>query len=286
MAETVGVATTRRRLRTELRRLREEAGLHQSTVVKQLDWSISKLIRIENGSVGISVTDLRALAALYRADDGTVQKLVGLARLTRERQWWSGYRHILSPTYREFIGYEADAAVLMHMHPTVVPGLLQTEDYMRAVTRSTLLSEPTTDRVEALVAVRRRRQDEIIHGDNPPKFTALIDEAALRRQVGGVAVMRDQLAHLVKLAGKFVHLAVLPFEAGGHPGLQSAFHIMEFAAAGEQSVLFLETALNNPVQRDPGEVTLYREVFSAMLERSLRGDDATAFVRRVADGLG
>jgi hypothetical protein len=98
--------------------------------------------------------------------------------------------------------------------------------------------------------------------------------------------MRDQLAHLVKLAGKVVHLGVLPFEAGGHPGLQSAFHIMEFAAAGEQSVLFLETALNNPIQRDPREVALYREAFGAMLDRSLRGDDATAFIRRIADGLG
>jgi transcriptional regulator with XRE-family HTH domain len=286
MAETQGVATTRRRLRTELRRLREVARLHQSEVVKELDWSISKLIRIENGSVGISVTDLRALAGVYAADPETIEELVKLARVTRERQWWSAYRHILSPTYREFIGYESDAAALMHMHPTIVPGLLQTEAYVRAIIPSTLLAAPSAERLEALVSVRLKRQDEILNNGHPPEYTAVIDEAALRRQVGGVAVMRDQLAHLATLAEKTARLAVLPFGAGGHPGLQGAFHIMEFASSDEESVLFLETALGNPIQREPQEVALYREAFHTMLERSVRGDDATDFIRRVAGELG
>lgn len=285
MPETHGVATTRRRLRTELRRLREAAGLHQSDVATALDWSISKLIRIENGTVGISVTDLRALAGVYRVEPEAVEGLVTLARVTRERQWWSAYRHVLTPTYRELMGYEAAAATVMHMHPTIVPGLLQTEDYMRAIIASTVLEAPSAERLEALVAVRRRRQDEVLFGGHPPTYTALVDEGALRRQVGGVTIMRDQLAHLAKLAGKVVNLAVLPFRAGGHAGQHGAFHIMEFASTDEESVLFLETALGNPIQRDRREVDVYRAAFHTMLGRSLRGDDATAFVRSVADDL-
>src|SRR5262245_17181622 len=133
MPDSQGVATTRRRLRTELRRLREAAGLHQSEVVKQLDWSISKLIRIENGSVGISVTDVRALAGIYRAEPDIIEEFVKLARVTRERQWWSSFRNILTLNYREYIGFEAEASGIYQIHPTIIPGLLQTEDYIRAV---------------------------------------------------------------------------------------------------------------------------------------------------------
>jgi hypothetical protein len=114
----------------------------------------------------------------------------------------------------------------------------------------------------------------------------LIDEAVLRRQVGGAGLLREQLRHLTELAGKVVHLAVLPFGVGGHPGMQGAFHIMEFASLDEESVLFLETALGNPLQREQQEVGLYRDAFHTMLDRSLRGDDAIAFIRAVADELG
>jgi transcriptional regulator with XRE-family HTH domain len=286
MSEQHGVATTRRRLRTELRRLREKASMHQSAVVKELDWSISKLIRIENGSVGISVTDLRALAGVYRADPEIIEELVKLARVTRKRQWWSAYRHMLSPTYREFIGYESDASMLMHMHPTLVPGLLQTEGYIRAIIPSTALAPSSPERLEAFVAIRRRRQEEVLYGSHPPEYTALIDEAVLRRQVGGVEVMREQLEHLARISDKLVHVAVLPFGTGGHPGMQGAFTIMDFASPEEESVLFLETAFGNPIQREPQEVALYREAFRAMLDRCVRGGDATAYIRAVADDLG
>jgi transcriptional regulator with XRE-family HTH domain len=286
MPETAGgVATTRRRLRTELRRLREAARLHQADVARELDWSISKLIRIENGSVGISVTDLRALAGFYGADAATVEQLVALARVTRSRQWWSAYRHILSPTFREFIGYEADAVQLLQMHPTIVPGLLQTEDYMRAVIASTALSPLPAERIEALVAVRLRRQREVLFDAQPPRFTAVIDEAVLRRQVGGASVMRAQLESLARLTDGTVQLAVLPFGVGGHPGMQGAFHIMDFASAEEESVLFLETALGHPVQRDQQEVEQYRTAFLAMYELSLRDIEASAFIRKIAEEL-
>jgi transcriptional regulator with XRE-family HTH domain len=285
MPDVAGVATTRRRLRTELRRLREAAGMHQSDVVQELDWSISKLIRIENGTVGISVTDVRALAGLYGADARLVEELVTLARVTRERQWWSAYRHILAPTYREFIGYEAEATRLMQMHPCIVPGLLQTEAYVRSIIPSALLAPLAPDQVEALVEVRLQRQ-KILHSGSPPDFSVIIDEAALRREVGGAAVMREQLERLATLAtGDTVRIAVLPFRTGGHPGMQGAFHIMDFASPDEDSVLFLETASGQPVQREQEQIALYREAFATMLHSCLQDSAAAKFVRTIADSL-
>jgi transcriptional regulator with XRE-family HTH domain len=286
MPEILGVATTRRRLRTELRKLRDATGLHQSDVVKELDWSISKLIRIENGTVGISVTDVRALAGLYQADAGVVEELVTLARVTRERQWWSAYRYVLTPGYREFVGYEAEASRLSEVHPSIIPGLLQTEAYARAIIPATSLAPMAPERVQALVEVRLRRQKFVLQDGAPPEYSAILDEATLRRQVGGPKVMRDQLAHVVAMANeKLVRLAVLPFRIGGHPAVQGAFHIMDFATPGEDSVLFLETASGPPVQREQDQIARYRLAFDAMLGQSLQGPEATEFIRTVADSL-
>jgi transcriptional regulator with XRE-family HTH domain len=287
MPDGQGVATTRRRLRTELRRLREAAKLHQTDVVKQLDWSISKLIRIENGSVGVSVTDVRALAALYGAGPEQVEELVRLARITRERQWWSSYRHVLSPSLREYIAYEADAAAIYAAHPTLVPGLLQTEEYMRAVLAPRHL-EPSVspERIEAEVEVRRRRQQEVLYSGHPPQYHVILDESALRRHIGGARVMRAQIEHLMTLPDDLVSIAVWPMSAGGHIALQGAFTIMEFANEDEPGVLFLESALGNPIERDQDQVHRYRKAFDAMLEECLRGDEARSLMSRVADELG
>jgi transcriptional regulator with XRE-family HTH domain len=257
--------------------------MHQSEVVKKLDWSISKLIRIENGSVGISVTDLRALAGVYRADRRTLEDLVVLARATRTRQWWSAYRQHLSQSFRELIAYEAEAAAIMQLHPTIVPGLLQIEAYMREVIPAAALGRLRAEEVEVQVTVRRTRQQTILDG-SVADYTAIVDEAALRRQVGGAAVMRDQLAHLARLAESDdrVHLAVLPFAAGAHPGMQGAFLILDFASDTEPSVLFLETATGSPVQREQHEVELYRAAFAELLDRSLRAGAAAAFIRGIA----
>lgn len=285
MSDSHGVATTRRRLRMELRRLREAAGLHQAEVVKHLDWSISKLIRIENGSVGISVTDVRALAAIYGAEPATVEELVKLARVTRERQWWSSYRHVLSQGYREYIGYEADATAIHHAHPTAIPGLLQTEDYIRAANAATALGGLSEERAEAEFEIRRRRQREILFSDSPPTYRVIIDESALRRQVGGAKVMRGQLEHLLALPEHLVTLAVIPFEAGAHLAMQGPFTIMDFANEEDASVLFLETLADNPVQRDQGLVAQYREEFDRMLDRSYQGAEAKALIRTIAEGM-
>jgi transcriptional regulator with XRE-family HTH domain len=284
MPETQGPAITRRRLRVELRRLRDERNLPQADVVNQLDWSLSKLIRIENGSVGISVTDVRALLGVYKAPDDVVDDLVGLARTARARRWWSSYRDTLSPQYQEFIGFEADASVLRQLHPTLVPGLLQTEAYVREVIPALLLTPLPDAQVESLVQVRLRRQQEVLEGDTPPEFTVVIDEAALRRPFGGAAVMREQLDHLVEMQEQDnLFLGVLPFAAGPHIGLLGAFHIMEFADDADDNVLYLENAQSDIALREQPElVEIYGKHLDRTLERSLVGAAAADYLRRIA----
>ena len=288
MPEGQGPATTRRRLRFELRRLRDEKGLAQADVVKQLDWSPSKLIRIENGSVGISVTDVRALAGVYKAPEEAVDELVALARVARGRRWWSSYRDIVSPQYQEFIGFEADASRLRQFHPCIVPGLLQIEPYVRALIPALLVSPLSEAHIEGHVQVRLRRQQEILDGDTPPDFSVVIDEAALRRPVGGIETMRAQLQHIAEMQRhESVTIAILPFAAGPHVGMQGAFHIMEFADAADDSMLYLENAQQGDVaMRDQPElVDMYNKVFDGMLERSLRDGAAVDYLTKISKEL-
>jgi transcriptional regulator with XRE-family HTH domain len=280
-------ATTRRRLRAEFRRMREAAGLAQSEVAQKLDWSQSKLIRIENGSVGISVTDARALLSTYGAPDGSGDDLIELARSSRVRTWWSRYREVLSPQHQEFIGFEADAARLRQYHPSIVPGLLQTEAYIRALLPAlalTLLPQATLD---SLLEVRLRRQAEVLGGANPPNFTVVVDEAVLRRPVGGAQAMREQVAHLAKMQShETVSIAVLPFSAGPHIGMAGAFQIMEFDDDVDASILYLENVQGDLALHDSPEfVVRYGEQFDHMLDLSVRGDAAVDYLHKVAGEL-
>ena len=280
-------ATTRRRLRAELRRMREAAGLGQAEVVQKLDWSQSKLIRIENGSVGISVTDARALLSLYGAAADLGDELIELARSSRVRTWWSGYREVLSPQHQEFIGFEADASRLRQFHPSIVPGLLQTEGYVRSLLPAMVLSPLPQSTYDSLLEVRLRRQAEVLLGANPPEFTVVLDEAALRRPVGGTEVMREQLGHLAKMQSHgTVSIAVLPFSAGPHIGMAGAFHIMEFDEDIDDDILYLESAQGDMALRDrPEVVAQYGQQFDHMLGRSMTGDAAVAYLNRISHEL-
>jgi hypothetical protein len=235
------------------------------------------------------VTDVRALLGLYRATADTVEDLVTLARTARERRWWTKYRDVLSTQYQEFIGFEADAVRLRQFHPTLVPGLLQIEPYIRAVTAALMLSPLPEAQYESLVEVRLRRQREILGSGEPPEFSVVIDEAALRRPIGGVEAMRAQVQHLAEMqSAKGVSIAILPFSAGPHVGLLGAFHIMEFSDEADEDVLYLETATQGDVAyRDRSEVLhRYSEHFERMLDASLQGAAAVDFLAKVAKESG
>lgn len=287
MPDLPGPSTNRRRLRTELRQLREEAGLAQAFVAEKLDWSVSKLTRVETGAVGVSVTDVRALLGIYKAADQTVDQLVSLARRARERRWWDKYKHYLNPAYQEFIGFEADACHLRQFHGTLVPGLLQTAPYMREIMQALSPTPVPAGTIEAMAEIRLRRQEEVLGGDDPTPFQAVIDEAALRRPVGGGQAMKAQLEHLAELQDHpAVSIYVLPFSAGPHMGMMGPFHIMEFSSAVDPTVLFFEHPKGQVLLRDDlSLIQQYGESLDRMVKMSLDGRPAVEKIYEIARDL-
>jgi transcriptional regulator with XRE-family HTH domain len=230
-------AAMRRRLRVELKRLRTAAGKTQRDVAKALYWSPSKVIRIESGQVGITVTDLRALADLYGLhDDGQLAELTEMAQGSK-RQPFAEYRDVLTADTINFMRLEASAKLIRQVEPLVVPGLLQTEEYMRGILAA---GEHSAERTERIVASRRERQ-ELLERDPRPEIFVILGEAVLRQAIGGVGVMKNQLQHLLDLAERrVVSIQVLPFELSAHDALRGPFVHMEFAAELDPDVVFLE----------------------------------------------
>jgi transcriptional regulator with XRE-family HTH domain len=273
----------RRRLRAELRRARQEAGLTQEQVAAAMDWSLSKVIRIEAGSVGISTNDLKALLRLYKIlDEEQTTDLIALARAGRERSWQSAYRDVVPPRLLQLIEYEAAASITRNFQPLLVPGLLQTEEYARASLKQ--FAAPTTaQRIDAQVEVRMRRQ-ELVDRDDPPLLFFILDEAVTRRMVESAAVMRRQVRRLIELAGRpHITVEIVPFSAGIHPGLQGPFVIYEFPDPADDDVLYLENPLGDVISRDsPEEVLRYRVAFEELRKLSLGRDGSLTYLNYLA----
>jgi transcriptional regulator with XRE-family HTH domain len=277
----------RRRLRTELRKARQDAGLTQEQVAAAMDWSLSKVIRIEAGSVGISTNDLKVLLAHYQLDDPDLtSELVTLARAARERSWWSVYRDVAPSALLQLIGYEAASFIVRNFETLLVPGLLQTEEYARTVIGA-LDEGAAADRVNSLVEIRMRRQEQLDR-DDPPLLFFILDEAVVRRLMGGRDIMRRQIRHLVETAARpNVTIEIVPFSAGTHPALRGPFVIVEFPDPGDDDVLYLE-ARGDLVRggiSEEGEVSAHREVFEQLRELSLGPDGSVAYLGKLADEM-
>jgi transcriptional regulator with XRE-family HTH domain len=278
-----GPVVQRRRLRTELRKARLEMGLTQEQVADAMDWSLSKVIRIENGSVGISTNDLKAILRLYKVTDAErMDELVALAKAGRERSWWSGYREVAPQGILQLIGFESSAFITRTFEALLVPGLLQTEEYARAI----LKEFGANTHLETLVEIRMRRQDLLDRAD-PPLLFFILDEAVVRRQVGGKAVMRRQIRRLVEAADRQnVTIEVVPFSAGAHPGLKGPFVVIEFPDPEDDDVLYLENPRGDLVGRDcPEEVLAYREAFEELRKLSLGPDGSLVYLGKLADEM-
>jgi len=236
-----------------------------------MEWSLSKLIRIESGSVGISTTDLRALLQHYGIVDPTeVERILDLARAGKEqRGWWTAYRDVASPQYQALLGYEGSASVIQTFQPLLIPGLLQNADYARAVLRPYYGEASADNRLEELVELRVRRQEKLFERPDPPEMFVVIDEAALRRWVGGDEVMNNQLLRLKEENQRpNVTIEVVPFSAGIHPGIHGGpFLILQFTDERDQDVLFLENSRGDIVTRDDeDEIERYSEAFVGLRE--------------------
>jgi transcriptional regulator with XRE-family HTH domain len=277
MNATEGPAVQRRRLRVELRKLRLDGGQTQREVAAAMDWSPSKLIRIENGEVGISSNDLKALLGHYGVDDKRrIDRLVEMARNARKESW-TEYRDVHSPEFLTYLGYEGSSKLIREYELSVVPGLLQTEEYAYGVWRD-IYHEPLAA-METRWSARQRRQ-ELHERDKPPEMFFILDEAAVRRTVGGPAIMRRQLVQLAQFAHEpHITLRILPFTLGGHPGMTGPFIVLEFPNPDDDDLVYFEFATGENVSRDDPEVTSdYVERFYELEDLALSPDDSIALI--------
>ena len=268
----------KRRLRLALRQGRTDADISQKAAASELVWSVSKIVRIEQGTVPVAPTDVRAMLHLYKVtDEARVDDLVELAKQAREDKGWAEYEDILQPATRELVGSEPAAKVVYQYEPAIVPGLFQTQDYGRALLHVLGLSEAD---VERRLEARLKRQ-RLLEATLRPDFNIVIGQAALVRPVGGKDVMIEQISRLLELSKEpGVNLWLLPFSAGAHRAMGSAFTILQFEDPELKDLLYLENAERVSVSRDEKhDISQYLELY---VELQKLADDAGSFEDLVA----
>ena len=275
----------RRQLIAELKRLREAADFTQEDVAQRLDWHHTKVFRIETGRTGPHPNDVRVMLDVYGVTDHEQREaLVQLAKDARQRGWWYSYRDVLPGRYEFFVGLEEEAASIQTFELAVVPGLLQTEDYARALARGGPL-EFDPEEIERRVEVRMTRQ-QVLGKPDRPQLWAILDEGAIRRIVGGPAVMYAQLQRLMTMSeqGKTT-VQVVPYSVGAHPGTAGSFIILGFADLGEIDVVYIETIGGNMSVDKPEEVRHYTTAFDHLRAVALSPDDTRAMLLAASEAL-
>jgi transcriptional regulator with XRE-family HTH domain len=279
MASAQSPTVRRRRLALELRRLRESAKLTCEDVAEQLECSASKISRVETGRVSVSPRDVRDMLEIYGAPPEQRDSLVQLARESRQKGWWHAYGDTIQPHFATYLGLESAASEIRIYEVSLIPGLLQTEDYARAVISAGMVNSPRPD-IERRVALRMERQR--LTRSSPPKVWAVLDEAALRREVGGSEVMRVQLEYLLELAGlPTVSLQVVPFGGGAHPAMGRPFVILVFGECVDPDVVYLEDLTSALWVENVAEVDRYNVFFNHLQATALSFDESAALITEV-----
>jgi transcriptional regulator with XRE-family HTH domain len=269
----------RRRLRVALRQAREVAGLTQREAAGELDWSVSKIIRIEQGAVAVRPVDLRALLAVYGvADEVRVSELVELARGSKKPSW-DRYKEVYSPASLDLFGSEPAATTIYKYEPTFVPGLLQTQEYAHALL--TALGH-TDETIDLMVEARLQRQ-KLLDREDRPELRFILGEAVVSLAVGGRQVMLGQLVLLRKLGTRpGISLQILPFDAGAHPHMGGAFTILQFADENLDDLLYLEDAAGERTFRDdPQILAAFYEVFATLEGMATKSGDLADVLDRI-----
>lgn len=268
----------RRRLRIELRKARDAAKLKQADVARAMDWSPSKLIRIERGDVGISTNDLRALLNHYEIkDEVRINDLLELARSSRGTSFYDQYIDLLKPGFKEYLAYESSASVIRQYDPIRIPGLLQTEEYAKALFSGLGTKGPEAS--DRGWIIRRHRQEVVHERDSPPDMVFVLDEAALRRHIGGSHVMRRQLERLREFAKEpNITIQVLPFTSGAHPGMAGNFILLEFTDPNLDDLVHLESIDTITIRDDADRIARYIDEFETLQKLALSPEGSADFL--------
>jgi transcriptional regulator with XRE-family HTH domain len=288
-ASDMGPFVARSHVSRRLVELREQKRLTPEDVVAHTGWSPSKLTRIERSEVTIQPLELRALLSFYGVEDeGEVSTLARLSQTSRSRQWYS--KHRLDKTFQQFVAFETEAAVINTSQLLFIPGLLQTEEYAKEITALSMRRRPDDPEVLARVLLRMDRQQAFrarLGKRYQPHINAMIDEAVLRRPVGGRDCLRRQLDHLLRLAddASAYSLSVTPLDLVHHSGLGGTFELLQFDNT-HVDVLFTEGAAGlDSLTMNAVQTERFRDIVSDLRTYGLSGGDALDLIRSIRDRL-
>ena len=279
---SVDATVLRMMLGSQLRRLREAAGISPEQAGYEIRASRSKISRLENGRVRLKSRDMGDLLTLYGVTDEELRsRFLALVDQSNTPDWWTAYSDVLPDRYETYLGLEAAAVTIRSFEVQFVHELFQTEDYARAVTRLGRRAAPA-DEIERRVAVRRKRQDLLTRPD-PPAIWSVMDEAALRRAPGDAPVMRAQLRRLIELAElPHVTLQVVPFASGGHAGEGGSFTVLRFGERDLPDVVYIEQLTSATFLDQRPDVEHYLEVVDEVSGAALTPGATTGFIEQLA----
>ncbi|MGQ4615339.1 Scr1 family TA system antitoxin-like transcriptional regulator [Nocardia sp. R7R-8] len=272
-----GPTVLRIALGSRLRQLREGCGISREAAGDAIRGSHAKISRLELGRTGFKERDLHDLLSLYGVvDPAERETYFELARRANDPGWWQHYSDLLPAWFETYIGLEQAATTIRTYEAQFVPGLLQTADYARAV-----IQLGNTDETERRVAIRMRRQ-QILYRAPAPTLWAVIDENALRRPVGGVEVLREQIEHLVTMADRpSIRLQVLPYAAGGHSAAGGPFSILRFPEPELADIVYTEQLTSSLYLDKQRDVELYMSVMNRISVEALSPGASVRFLREL-----
>jgi transcriptional regulator with XRE-family HTH domain len=267
-----------------LRRLREQAGMTTERAAASIRGSHSKISRMEHGRVGFKERDIADLLTLYGVAEGPeCEALLNLAKEANTPGWWQAYSDILPHWVEPYFGLEAAASFIREFELQFVPGILQIEEYARAVIR--LGNLPSEDEVIRRAEARISRQ-EILRRADPPRIWAVLDEGALRRHIGGRDVMKAQLRHLIEMCDHpNVTLQILPFSAGAHRAMGGPFTILRYTEPDLRDVVYIEQLTSALYLDKPTEVDAYLEVIEEVCLQADPSAKTQGFLSSVLESL-
>jgi transcriptional regulator with XRE-family HTH domain len=271
-------------LAAELRRLRGAADMSREDAGEQTGINNATLYRIETAKARPQMRTLVALLNLYNVDQAQREYLSALCRDAGKQGWLRPYHSDLPEEYTAYISFEDEAQGVRNYETSFIPGLLQEEDYARAVIGGVLPSA-TSEEIEDRVRARMDRQN-VLAKESPLKFWAVIDEAALHRVVGGVEVMREQLLYLAKVVkAPNITFQVIPFGAGAHPGMPGQFILLDFADPMDTDLIYIDSMAGDLFLESDSDVSRYRSIFDNLVAVALSPNESAALVAERANNM-
>ncbi|MFE9244402.1 helix-turn-helix domain-containing protein [Nocardiopsis sp. NPDC006938] len=275
MSDTVQIPVRRRYLISRLKQLRTAAALTHLDVATEMGWDRGKLNRLEQGNFKrLNAADVIALATLYKASEEETAALAQMARDSKKVSWWYRYSEQFPGPY---IALEAEAVRIEELGTQLIPGLFQTAEYTTALMERSLDVTVPRDELQPRLQVRAERQRSILDRPEPPHIWVVLDEAVLRRKVGGPEVMRQQILHLLDLAQRpTIDIQVLPFESGAHAASGFQFVLLRFE--GSNAVAYIETDQDGLYVEEPEKFKRYTLVFDRLQAAALSVEDSYGFM--------